>query len=104
MVDSLRNHHDHIHETLANMLTEQWNQLSADLTNAPEVWNPNEAMTDKTAVFRDRKADLWYTVEELRIERQYFQGVKSMVKKIYQNMVKDSELHIFKTGIRSSEI
>ena len=36
---------------------------------------------DKTAVFRNRKANLWY----MRTDQQYFDSVKSMVK----NMIKD---------------
>ena len=70
------------------MLPQRWNELCADLRNAPElpeVWNQNEAIGEKIAVFRNRKADMWYT----RIDEQYFPSVKSMAKKFYQNMIKD---------------
>ena len=50
-----------MYKTIANMSQEKWNKLCADLRFAPEVWNPNETIGEETAVFRNRKADLWYT-------------------------------------------
>ena len=84
-----------MYETIATILPEQRNELCADLRNVPELWNQNEVIGEETALFRNRKTDMWY----MRIDWQYFHhGQKNSTGKIWSKI---TELHISQAGINN---